>query len=282
MGSHGMNEIGAVARMILLDDITLNPELQPRANLDTALWQEYMFLLGDGVTLPPVVVFSEGDKLWLADGYHRWHAHKAIGDRNAIEAEVHQGSFADAMRYALGVNYAHGKRRDKADYRKAYQTALKHNLLANPADADGLQALLNCSTSWSYSLTAGARAEADEKKNSQIAAGKRDGKSNRQVARETGVSEPTVRRRQRAASRAHSTKATQPHPAQEALEKVTSPVANRWWGALRALEAINDVAPVELLMRERYDGGIDERFEAALHRAHSWINDFHRSYFNVD
>jgi ParB-like chromosome segregation protein Spo0J len=265
-------------RVIPLEDITLDDELQPRRALDDALWQEYMFLLGDGVKLPPVVVFSDGDKLWLADGYHRWHAHKALGTVATIEAEVRQGSYSAALRHSLSVNFSHGKRREKGDYLKAYGAALRHRLLEDPADADAVQALLNCSMNWAYSLTAGARADADAARDAQIAAGKEAGKTVRQIAKETGVPRSTVQDRVRKPQTAKTGQASPPQlaAAEAALPHVTNPAANRWWAALRALEAINDLAPVEMLMQEPCPG-IEERFEMALRHTHAWTAAFLRA-----
>jgi ParB-like chromosome segregation protein Spo0J len=96
---------------LALDDITLDAELQPRATLDRSTWEQYMYLLADGVVLPPVTVFHDGEAHWLADGYHRWHAHKALGAEQ-IDAEVRKGSHDDALTFMLKANAKHGRPRE--------------------------------------------------------------------------------------------------------------------------------------------------------------------------
>src|SRR5690349_20102143 len=68
---------GDMSSLILLDAITLDPELQPRARIDRAVMENYAQLMVDGVTLPPVTVFNTGQQQLLADGFHRWHVHNA-------------------------------------------------------------------------------------------------------------------------------------------------------------------------------------------------------------
>ena len=48
------------------------------------------------------VAFREGNVLWLADGFHRWHAHKVI-DADGIDVEIIDGSRRDASAvFAVG------------------------------------------------------------------------------------------------------------------------------------------------------------------------------------
>jgi hypothetical protein len=59
----GMNApIAHIEVNLPLDAVTPDIELQPRAVLHDATWQEYLYLLRDGTALPPVVVFSDGEK----------------------------------------------------------------------------------------------------------------------------------------------------------------------------------------------------------------------------
>lgn len=77
-----------------------------------------------GVTMPPVVVFYDGDEYWLADGFHRIAAALKAG-RNKLDADVHQGSQRDAILYSVGANARHGERRSNADKRRAVTLLLK-------------------------------------------------------------------------------------------------------------------------------------------------------------
>jgi hypothetical protein len=160
--------IAAIVVSLPLDAVTLDIELQPRAMLHTATWQEYLYLLGDGTALPPVVVFSDGEKHWLADGYHRWHAHKAFGSTE-IAAVVRQGSREEALRFSLGANATHGKRREVGDYARSYATACKHGFV-RPDDTVGVQAALACSMRCAYDLTAPARKKIEAEREAEIAA----------------------------------------------------------------------------------------------------------------
>ncbi len=62
-----------------LDDMILDPELQPRTAIDAALLDEYADAVRTGTVLPPVVVFEHGDQRYLADGFYRVHAARAAG-----------------------------------------------------------------------------------------------------------------------------------------------------------------------------------------------------------
>jgi hypothetical protein len=49
-----MNAIQSTVVQLPIDSLTLDAELQPRAEIDADTWQEYAQLLVDGLTLPPV------------------------------------------------------------------------------------------------------------------------------------------------------------------------------------------------------------------------------------
>lgn len=103
---------------IELKKIRLDGGTQPRVKIDETAVQAYTEVLLDGVTMPPVVVFFDGTDNWLADGFHRWHAHKRAGFVEVL-CEVHQGTKRDALIYSLGANHDHGLPRTNDDKRKA-------------------------------------------------------------------------------------------------------------------------------------------------------------------
>jgi ParB-like chromosome segregation protein Spo0J len=147
-----------------------------------------------GAQFSPVVVFGEaGAGYWLVDGFHRWHAHKALGLAE-IAALVREGNALDALRASLRANAEHGKRREPADFRRGYQLAIKHQLVP-PTDSEAVADLLRCSVQWARDLTASARERARILENEKIERLKAEGKSNRQIAAEVGVAEGTVRNR---------------------------------------------------------------------------------------
>jgi hypothetical protein len=237
--------VAAVSRKpitLALSDIILDPDLQPRQRIDEATCKEYLDALIDGAVFPPVTVFREGAQHWLADGYHRLHAHKAAG-LTEIRAIVAPGTRLDALRFALGANAIHGKRREAGDYRAAYIRACDNGLV-DPVDSDAVQALLRCTIRWAITLTEAARADANRARDAEIVARKAAGQSNRAIARDVGVSHQTVGRAVSGPKTntsqmdhpaepklLHPLPANAPkplHPAQVEFNDMTSPRGQRW------------------------------------------------------
>jgi len=76
----------------------------------------YAELLLDGVKMPPVTVFDDGKDFWLADGFHRYHAHnRAV--HTSIQCEVIIGTKRDAFIYSRGANAEHGLPRTNEEKR---------------------------------------------------------------------------------------------------------------------------------------------------------------------
>jgi hypothetical protein len=76
-----------------------------------------------GTVLPPVTLFFDGSDYWLADGFHRYHAHNKIGALE-IAADVRNGTKRDAVLFSVGANGTHGLQRTNADKRRAVETLL--------------------------------------------------------------------------------------------------------------------------------------------------------------
>jgi hypothetical protein len=72
----------------------------------------------DGLRFPPIVLFTDGQHHWLADGFHRILAAR---DAGLIEfpADVRPGTEGDALLFSIASNGAHGLPRTNADKRKA-------------------------------------------------------------------------------------------------------------------------------------------------------------------
>jgi ParB-like chromosome segregation protein Spo0J len=230
-----------------------------RAEIDADTWQEYAQLLVDGHALPPVLVVRDGERDWLVDGFHRWHAHKPLS-LVEIAAQVREGNALDALRASLRANAEHGKRREPADFRRGYKLAIKHQLVP-PTDSEAVADLLRCTVQWARDLTASARERERILEQQRIERGKAEGKSNRQIAREVGVDGRTVRNRLAAEK---GKPFVSPHPIeadpddprqidiedvlQEAtpaeavratLAKLAQPEVREWHRALEALRGIN-------------------------------------------
>ena len=98
--------------------------IQTRAETDAATIEEYAEAAQRGAKFPPVSVIAdaEADTLWLWDGVHRMEAARRLG-KKCIRADVKPGTYADALRLALGANATHGLRRTNADKRHALEMA---------------------------------------------------------------------------------------------------------------------------------------------------------------
>jgi len=108
---------------ICVGDIITDGGTQARAMLDQATVDAYVADMEAGAVFPPIVVFYDGDKYWLADGFHRY---AAIIKRKACATtcEVKAGTRRDAMLYAAGANATNGLRRTNEDKRRAVQMLL--------------------------------------------------------------------------------------------------------------------------------------------------------------
>ena len=115
-----------VVKVMRLDALTVDPELQSRVNgLTAAVVDEYAEALRDGAEFPPLVVYSDTDtgKHWLSEGFHRHAAYLKAG-RAEVECEVREGDRGSALFNSCGSNRTHGLRRSSADKRFAIEKML--------------------------------------------------------------------------------------------------------------------------------------------------------------
>lgn len=118
-----------------INDILANGATQPREAINEEVVVEYAEALQNGAIFPPVVVFYDGAKYWLADGFHRYAAHKVI-HRTDIEADIQQGTRRDAILYSVGANADHGLRRTNADKRRAVMALLNDDEWSQWSDSE--------------------------------------------------------------------------------------------------------------------------------------------------
>jgi site-specific DNA-methyltransferase (adenine-specific) len=116
-------EGGSVSDIIPIAKINLSGGTQSRTTLDQDTINDYRDAMQTGAQFPPVTVFYDGEHYWLADGFHRVHAH-IMRRRENIEADVRQGTYRDAVLFSVGANSSHGLRRTNADKRRAVQRLL--------------------------------------------------------------------------------------------------------------------------------------------------------------
>lgn len=121
------------AQKIKLSDL-VTEGLQIRCAIDKDVVAEYAEAMKDGAKFPPIFVYREERKprkgkkapdLYLADGYHRVGAAKELG-LDEIEADVREGGFNEALKYALHANAEHGLRRTNADKWHALEVTWKN------------------------------------------------------------------------------------------------------------------------------------------------------------
>lgn len=122
--------------------IVADQSLQMRAQISDVTVTEYAQRMAvaqvssDSVQFPPVVVFNDGVRYYLADGFHRLHAVRRNGWRD-VEAVVFTGTKLDAIWYALGSNKHKGSlmRTDADDFHAAKVALMHWPILSNQAIA---------------------------------------------------------------------------------------------------------------------------------------------------
>lgn len=134
-----------VERVVALDALRTDGDTQPRVGMDPELVAEYTARMSvgqankvvdpTGAPFPPLVVYLDDEGVsWLADGFHRVEAARRAGIE-AMQAIVRTGSRRDAFVASLGANATHGKRRTRADKRRALERALRDEEWVQWADA---------------------------------------------------------------------------------------------------------------------------------------------------
>ena len=114
--------------LLALTAIVNDGGTQMRAGMNADKVKEYEELLLDADGWPfdaPVVVYYDGAKYWLADGFHRLNAAHRSGKLQEIPAEIKAGTRRDAVLYACGANGKHGLPRTNDDKRRAVRTMLE-------------------------------------------------------------------------------------------------------------------------------------------------------------
>jgi len=99
--------------------------MQIRAEMKEDVVLEYVEAIASGVKFPPVVVFDDGNNLWLADGFHRMEACLRSGFK-VVKAEVKEGGRIEALKYAFKANSTHGLRMSNDDKRQAVLLAYEN------------------------------------------------------------------------------------------------------------------------------------------------------------
>lgn len=104
-------------KKLLIDLLELEADTQSRVELSQETIAEYTEVVKD---LPPIDVFFDGDKYFIADGWHRAYAWLKADVAN-IPAFVHDGTQRDAILFAAAANKSHGLKRSNRDKRRSVE-----------------------------------------------------------------------------------------------------------------------------------------------------------------
>lgn len=99
-----------------LDKIRLDGGTQPRKRIHEEVVTDYTERILEGDSFTPVDLFFDGKHYWLADGFHRYHAHKRAGHKT-INSNVHKGTKREAFIFSRSANSKHGMPRTNEEKR---------------------------------------------------------------------------------------------------------------------------------------------------------------------
>lgn len=118
-----------------IDQITIDGGTQSRSRINEETVADYAEAILQGACFPPIIVYFDGIKNYLADGFHRYFAHKRA-KRKEIVAEVVSGTLRDAVLHSLGANALHGLRRTNDDKRNSVFIMLEDVEWSDWSDAE--------------------------------------------------------------------------------------------------------------------------------------------------
>jgi len=233
-----------------INQIAIDAGTQSRTAIDESTVAEYAAAMEENAPFPPVVVYFDGTRYLLADGFHRVLASARVGYKN-IDAEVRKGTIADALWCSIGANKSHGLRRTNADKRRCVEMALK----AQPKASDRVIAD-HCGVG--HPLVGEVRTGAGQLEESTSCAKRvgKDGKARKMPAARASASSGKHqgdKRPTRAAKATPSAPTGLPDTAKEALRSLAAVVVemNRTgWPKGQAAEFCRQVANIVETVRE--------------------------------
>lgn len=115
-----------MSKLIFVADIDVRHSPKVRSEMRKEVVTEYAQLYKqDKRALPQIILFTDdGRRFLLADGAHRLAAQVSNGVKTVV-AEVHKGTYEDALAFALKANERHGIRRSREDKRECIYQAIK-------------------------------------------------------------------------------------------------------------------------------------------------------------
>jgi hypothetical protein len=143
-----------------LSQLTLDPGLQMRTELNQDVVDEYAQAMLDGDKFPPIIVFNDGDNNYVAEGFTRCAAAKQAGIE-IIDADVHMGTYEDAFDYAFTkANHDNGQRYKNVDKVSAFRKAFTRDRYIKQSDRE-LGRLYQVSNRFVSQLRKAANAQPD-------------------------------------------------------------------------------------------------------------------------
>lgn len=112
--------------IVPIADIRTDGGTQPRIMMDPLLVSEYAEAMDAGDVFPPLEVTFDGAHHWLTDGFHR-HAAYLKRKVQLVECNVTRGTHQEAVWRSLAANAKHGKRRTRADLKRAIEQVLRND-----------------------------------------------------------------------------------------------------------------------------------------------------------
>src|SRR4051794_22022691 len=95
------------SRALKIEELTMDPSVNPRFKVDEALVEEYAET--PAAEFPPVRVYALRDgRLLLSDGFHRVGAARLRGEAEIV-ADLREGTYEEAIEHAFTANVRHGK-----------------------------------------------------------------------------------------------------------------------------------------------------------------------------
>ncbi len=119
-----MKKKDPVVTLIHPDEITIDAGTQARAEICEDTVADYAAAMLAGDQFPPVVLFHDGKKYYLGDGFHRVLASQRA-EFTEVNAEVRKGTRQDALWFAVSANRTNGKRMTRQDVRHAIGIVLR-------------------------------------------------------------------------------------------------------------------------------------------------------------
>jgi ParB-like chromosome segregation protein Spo0J len=110
--------------MLKLNQLTLDGGTQSRVKIIQEAVDEYADALIAGARFPSVIVYFDGVKYYLTDGFHRFFAHQKAG-KTEIEVQIVNGTLRDAILRSKSVNFDNGRHRTNEDKRNAVKDMLE-------------------------------------------------------------------------------------------------------------------------------------------------------------